>query len=159
MIINLSSKEVRMCTLPAIERWMEKKNSIDKPNYAQGKLNGSLQHELLANISANVCEWAVAKHYNLSWNYPLYPNEIHKDRAALPDVGIDGEVRSIRTKSDIPFWSKDINKTIYGAKVLDSEYFSEIEIYGFINPKDFMTKEYRDETINGWRVPTSKFIL
>ena len=110
-----------MCTHPAIERWMEKKGSVDKPNYAKGKANGVLEHELLANVRANICEWAVAKHYNLSWNYPLYPNDIHKDRKDLPDVGIDGEVRSIRTQTSIPFWSKDINKRIYGTKVLDTE--------------------------------------
>jgi hypothetical protein len=157
MIVELSSKEVRMCTLPAIERWMEKKSSTDKPNYAKGKADGVLQHELLANIRANICEWAVAKYYNLSWNYPLYPNEIHKDRASLPDVGIDGEVRSVRTRNDIPFWYKDINKRIYGAKVLDTEYFSKVEIYGSIDPNNFMKDQYRDESINGWRVPVDQF--
>lgn len=157
MIIKLTSKEVRMCTLPAIERWMEKKGSIDKPNYAKGKANGVLEHELLANVRANICEWAVAKYYNLPWNYPLYPNDIHKDRKDLPDVGINGEVRSIRTQTSIPFWSKDINKHIYGAKVLDTEYFSEVEVYGSINPKEFMKDQYRDESIDGWRVPVDQF--
>jgi hypothetical protein len=139
------------------ERWLTKFGSEDRPNYAKGKEEGRLEHELLANIRANVCEWAVAKHYDVSWNVPWYPNHLHPRRKALADLSRNIEVRSIRTQDSIPFWSKDRDNWIFGAKVLDTEYFSEVEVYGHIKASEYMTNEYYDAYISGWRVPTSLF--
>lgn len=157
MIVTLSPEEVRVCTMLGVERWLTKFGSEDKPNYAKGKADGKLEHELLANVRANVCEWAVAKQYNVSWNVPWYPNHLHPKRKDIADLGKSIEVRSIRTQTSIPFWEKDKDKYIFGAKVLDTEYYSEVEVYGHIQPKDFMTDEYYDTYIKGWRVPVDKF--
>ena len=157
MIIALSKDEVRVCTMLALERWLAKFGSVDKPNYAQGKVDGKLEHELLSNVRANVCEWAVAKQYNQSWNVPWYPNSLHPQRKSLADVGVNYEVRSVRTQTSIPFWEKDINNYIFGTKVLDSDYYSEVEIYGHIVPTNYMTDEWYDSYIDGWRVPVELF--
>ena len=157
MIIALSKDEVRVCTMLALERWLAKFGSVDKPNYAQGKVDGKLEHELLSNVRANVCEWAVAKQYNQSWNVPWYPNSLHPQRKSLADVGVNYEVRSVRTQTSIPFWEKDINNYIFGTKVLDSDYYSEVEIYGHIVPTDYMADEWYDSYIEGWRVPVEFF--
>ena len=157
MIVNLSKEEVRVCTLLAVERWLTKFGSIDKPNYAQGKADGKLEPEINANIRANVCEWAVAKQYNLGWNTPWYPNALHTKRYPIPDVGANVEVRSVRTQDSIPFWGKDKNRIIIGTKCLDVEYYSAVEIYGYIKPEEFMKEEYYDRYINGWRVPITNF--
>ena len=157
MIIALSKDEVRVCTMLALERWLAKFGSVDKPNYAQGKVDGKLEHELLSNVRANVCEWAVAKQYNQSWNVPWYPNSLHPQRKSLADVGVNYEVRSVRTQTSIPFWEKDINNYIFGTKVLDSDYYSEVEVYGHIVPTDYMTDEWYDSYIEGWRVPVELF--
>ena len=157
MIVNLSKEEVRVCTLLAVERWLTKFGSIDKPNYAQGKADGKLEPEINANIRANVCEWAVAKQYNLGWNTPWYPNALHTKRYPIPDVGTNVEVRSVRTQDSIPFWGKDKNRIIIGTKCLDVEYYSAVEIYGYIKPEEFMKEEYYDRYINGWRVPITNF--
>jgi hypothetical protein len=141
----------------ATERWLAKFGSTDKPNYAQGKADGKLEHELLSNVRANVCEWAVAKQYNQSWNVPWYPNSLHPQRKSLADVGVNYEVRSVRTQTSIPFWEKDINNYIFGTKVLDSDYYSEVEIYGHIVPTNYMTDEWYDSYIDGWRVPVELF--
>ena len=156
MIIKLSQEEVRVCTLLAVERWFAKYGSIDKPNYAKGKKEGRLTHELLANIQANVCEWAVAKVYNISWTVPFYPNELHPRRKDIPDVGVNGEVRSVRTYDSIPFWNKDKGKLIYGCKVLDDDYYSEIEIYGCFYPDEYFTDEYHDKENDTYRFPICK---
>ena len=155
MIVELTKEEVHYCTTVAIHRWLMKFDSVDRPNYAEGKANGVLEHEVLANIRANVSEWAVAKHYNLSWNFPVYPNEYHGMRKNLPDVGVDGEVRTIRTKNAIPFWSKDSGKYIYGTKVVNNDKFNKVEVFNKFLANDFMKKEYEDSSINGWRVPTA----
>ena len=54
MIVELSQEEVRVCTLLAVERWLTKFGSLDKPNYAEGKRLGKLEPELNANIRANL---------------------------------------------------------------------------------------------------------
>ena len=141
----------------ATERWLAKFGSTDKPNYAQGKVDGKLEHELLSNVRANVCEWAVAKQYNQSWNVPWYPNSLHPQRKSLADVGANYEVRSVRTQTSIPFWKKDINNYIFGTKVLDTDYYSEVEVYGHIVPTNYMTDEWYDSYIEGWRVPVEQF--
>lgn len=155
MIVKLSQSEVRVCTTLGVERWLTKFGSEDRPNYAEGKRNGRLEPELLANIRANVSEWAVAKQYNLSWNVPWYPNELHGRRKDIPDVG-NFEVRTVRTQNAIPFWQKDTGRIVFGTKILDEEYFSEVEVYGWFEADKFMNNEFFDPTISGWRVPIDR---
>ena len=156
MIVQLSRDEVRVCTLLATERWLAKYGSVDRPNYAEGKKNGYLEHELLANVRANVSEWAVASLTDTAWNVPWYPNELHPRRAKLPDVGVNFEVRTLRTRDSVPFWNKDEGKIIVGTKILDEDYYSQVEVYGWCNPAEYATSQYRDETISGWRVPVTE---
>ena len=155
MIVKLSQSEVRVCTTLGVERWLTKFGSEDRPNYAEGKRNGRLEPELMANIRANVSEWAVAKQYNLSWNVPWYPNELHGRRKDIPDVG-NFEVRTVRTQNAIPFWQKDAGRIVFGTKILDEEYFSEVEVYGWFEADKFMNNEFFDTTISGWRVPIDR---
>ena len=157
MIVNLSQAEVRVCTMLATERWLTKFGSVDKPNYAQGKSAGVLEHELLANIRANVSEWAAAKLLNETWSVPWYPNELHPSRKDLADIGRVTEVRTVRTRDAIPFWNKDMGKVIVGTKILDEEYYTQVKVYGSIVPSRYALPNYRDESINGWRVPVSEF--
>jgi hypothetical protein len=155
MLIEMTLDEVRLATLLAQERWLAKFGSTDRPNYAKGKASGNLEHELLATIRANICEWAVAKALDLSWNVPMYPNSLHTRRSKIADVGINGEVRSVRTASGFPFWEKDKGRVIYGVRVHDLEYYSRIEVVGAFCADQYMLAQYRDNSINGWRVPIS----
>lgn len=159
VIVQLSTEEVRICTLLAMERWILKKDSVDRPGYAVGKRFGALEHELLANIRANVAEYAVAKHYGLAWNMPWYPNDQHKKRKDIADVGDSLEVRTVRTQDAIPVWPKDISKdaTIIGCKVLDPEHFTQVEIYGYYPARESNKIEWRDPRIGGHRIPLSAF--
>lgn len=155
MIVELTRDEVRVCSLLAVERWLTKFDSVDRPNYAVGKRLGKLEPEINANIRANVAEWAVAKTYNLHWSVPWYPNSYHKQRKDIADVG-ELEVRTVRTQDSIPFWKKDAGRTIVGAKVLDEEYYSKVEIYGSFKADDYMNDEYYEVGIDGWRVPVEQ---
>lgn len=154
-IVRLTQEEVRVCAMIGMERWLMKFGSEDRPNYADGKRMGRLEPEINANIRANVSEWAVAKHYDLPWSMPWYPNELHTRRKNIPDVG-EYEVRTIRTQSAIPFWKKDADRTIFGTKVLDEEYYSVVEIYGCFTAAEYMRDEYYDHSIQGWRVPIDR---
>lgn len=157
-IVEISQEEVRICTQLAVERWLTKFGSVDKPNYAKGKADGKLEHELLANVRANICEWAVAKHHNVSWNVPWYPNDLHPRRKAIPDVGSNGEVRSIRTQGAFPIWEKDRSKMIIGARVLDNDYFSRVEVFPSFFADDYMDPTHWDEYIGGWRVTIEELL-
>jgi hypothetical protein len=157
-IVMLNQEEVRICTFLAVERWLAKFNSTDRPNYAIGKSQGKLEPELNANIRANIAEWAVARQMNLGWNVPWYPNELHRKRSKISDVGQNIEVRTVRTQNAIPLWPKDKDKVIVGAKVLDTEYFSTVEIYGHYNANDAFKDEWKDDSIQGWRIPVEEFI-
>lgn len=160
VVVQLTVEEVRVCTQIAVERWLLKKDSIDRPNYAIGKRFGALEHELLANIRANVAEYAVAKYYELPWTFPWYPNDEHKKRKNHPDVGHNLEVRTVRTKTSIPIWSKDVVKdaVIIAAKVIDNDYFTQVEIYGWYPAKQAQKLEWRDPAIGGHRIPLNEFM-
>ncbi len=158
IVVHLSEKEVRVCAQLGMERWLMKFGSQDKPNYAEGKKAGRLEPELLANVRANVSEWAVAKQYNLPWNVPWYPNELHAQRSSIADVG-PFEVRTLRTRPAVPFWKKDAGLIIYGTKVLDEEYFSKVEIFGWFEADKFMLDEFIDPEIGGWRAPIDRLSL
>ncbi len=134
VIVELSKDEIRVCSHLAIERWLMKWGSDSNDYYNQGKTNGALQHQLLAEVRTISAEWAVAKHYGKSWNVPWYPNGEHSKRKDLPDVGDRGEVRTVRTMDAIPYWLKDTGKLIIGCKVIDETYYSSVEIYGTFEP-------------------------
>jgi len=145
----------------AVERWLLKKESKDRPNYAAGKTAGLLEHDLLANIRANVVEYSAAKLYGVTWTFPWYPNEQHPRRKDHPDIHTNVEVRAVRTRTEIPVWQKDVDKKaiICGGKVLDDTYFSEVEIYGHIPARDAVRQEWFDTQSNCWRVPINELKL
>lgn len=160
-IVTLSLEEVRVCALLGMERWLMKFGSEDRPNYLEGKKRGWLDWELVANVKANVAERAVSKLYGTTWNVPWYPNEEHPVRINHPDIGPNGEVRTIRTNDAIPVWPKDKVKGGYiiGARVLDPEYYSKVEVFGWL-PVEMCTRDEwwsPRESDQCWRVPQDAF--
>ena len=155
ILVTLSKDEVRLCAMLAIERWLIKYGSSDKLSYAQGKTAGHLEHDLNAEVRSMAAEWAAAKHFKVAWNVPCYPNSEHPNRKDLPDVGNNGEVRTVRTRDSIPYWDKDRGKIIIGCKVVDSDYYSKVEIYGSFEPT-FEDGHY-DPQSDCYRVPLEQF--
>ena len=152
--IQITKDELRICTDLAVNRWLMKFGSEDRPNYADGKKDGRLEHELLASIRTIVAEWAVSKATNTVYNLPWYPNELHPYRKHLPDVGGNMEVRTVRTYDEVPIWRKDAGKAIVGCKVVDTEYFTEVEIHGWVMADTVIGNDYyTDPYIGGWRYP------
>lgn len=152
IVITMTKDEIRNCTDLAVNRWMMKFGSEDRPNYAQGKKDGKLESELIANIRTIVAEWAVAKATDMAWNVPFYPNSLHARRKDIADVGPNIEVRTVRTQSGVPIWRKDAGKVIAGARVIDEEYFTEVEVWGWVEADKVIGQDiYLDEYIRGWR--------
>ena len=71
MIVTLSKEEVRACADIALNRWMMKWGSIDRPNYA-GENKKFLEPEIAANVRTIVAEYAVAKLYKQPFVFPFY---------------------------------------------------------------------------------------
>jgi hypothetical protein len=154
--VKMTKDEVRRCANMAVELWIEKFGSEDRPNYAEGKKNGWLQHDMVSNTRTIVGEAAVAKATNLPHTYPVYENYLHPYRKHLADVGSNLEIRTIRTRDEIPIWKKDAGKYVVGCYVPDERFFSEVEVYGWVKADDVIGNDnYADHSIGGWRYPLS----
>jgi len=154
MIVTMTKDEVDVYSTIALKRWLAKWESEDRPNYAKGKQEGVLEHEVLASIRTILSEWAVAKHYGFTMNFPWYPNSLHAQRGRLPDVGGNIEVRSVRTQDWISVWNKDVDKHIFGVRCLDDEFFTKFEILGLIHFDEVVKHpEWWIQRHSAWGVP------
>ena len=137
---------------------MMKFGSIDRPNYA-GDNKRYLEPEIAANVRTIVAEYAVAKVYKLPFTFPFYPNEEHSFRKDFSDVGVNVEVKSIRTRDEIPVFPKDIRDgwILVGARVLDGDYYSQVEVYGWLPMEEVTKDEWQYEPEGSWRVPLTAF--
>ena len=158
-IVNLSKEEVRACADVALNRWMMKFGSEDRPNYA-GDNKRNLEPEIAANVRTIVAEYAVAKLYKKAFTFPFYPNEEHPFRKDIAEVGTNIEVKSIRTKDEIPVFPKDIRPgwLLVGARVLDRDYYSQVEVFGWLKMEDIPPHdEWLYVPEGSWRIPLDQF--
>ena len=158
-VVKLSKEEVRACADIALNRWMMKWGSIDRPNY-DGENKKFLEPEIAANVRTIVAEYAVAKLYKKPLVFPFYPNEEHGYRKEFADVGNNIEVKSVRTRDEIPVFPKDIKEgfILVGARVLDRDYYSEVEVYGWLPMEEIATHdEWKYAPEGSWRIPLDQF--
>lgn len=156
-IVTLSKEEVRACADIALNRWMMKWGSVDRENYLD---KTKLEPEIAANVRTIVAEYAVAKLYKKSFTFPFYPNEEHGYRKDIAEVGTNIEVKTIRTKDEIPVFPKDIREgwLLVGARVLDRDYYSEVEIYGWLPMEEIPAhNEWKYAPEGSWRIPLDQF--
>ena len=141
---------------------MMKFGSVDRPNYA-GENKKNMEPEIAANVRSIVAEYAVAKFYKKPLTFPFYPNEEHSYRSKFADVQPNIEVKSVRTRDEVPVFPKDIKNggILVGARVTDNDYYSEVEIYGWMPMEDVEKNAYWSVEMNGdrqcWRVYTDKW--
>jgi len=156
-IVTLSKEEVRACADAALNRWLMKWGSVDRENYQD---KSKLEPEIAANVRTIVAEYAVAKLYKKSFTFPFYPNSEHPYRKDIAEVGTNIEVKTIRTKDQIPVFPKDIREgwLLVGARVLDRDYYSEVEIYGWLKMEDIPPHdEWKYAPEGSWRIPQDQF--
>lgn len=155
--VNLTEAEIRVCVSLATERWFMKKNSVDRPNYAAGRQQNLLEHDLLAGIRANVSEYAVSKYLGLPWTTPFYENSEHPRRIDHPDVGDHIEVRTLRTRAEVPVWPKDVNKQalIVATHVPNPDTYTQVEILGWMWAVNATKNEWLEPSDGSWRVPVT----
>jgi len=127
---------------------MMKWGSVDRDNYA-GDNKKFLEPEIAANVRTIVAEYSVAKLYKQPLVFPFYPNSEH------PYI----EVKSVRTRDAIPVFPKDVEKSgiLVGVRVLDRDYYSEVEVYGWLPVEECNKPEWFYEPERSWRVPLDAF--
>ena len=156
-LVTLSKEEVRACADIALNRWMMKFGSEDRPNYQD---KSKLEPEIAANVRTIVAEYAVAKLYQKSFTFPFYPNSEHGFRKDIAEVGTNIEVKTIRTKDQIPVFPKDIRDgwLLVGARVIDRDYYSQVEIYGWLPMEEIPShNEWKYAPEGSWRIPLDEF--
>lgn len=153
-IVTLDISEVRTIAHVAMERWLTKYGSVDRPNYA-GDNKRFLEPEIAANVRSCVAEYAVAKLLRQPWVFPWYPNSEHWYRKDFPDVGSNIEVKTVRTRTDFPVFRKDIREGMYlvGARVTDEDFYTEVEVFGYMPITEAARDEWYDAPNGYWRVP------
>jgi hypothetical protein len=157
-IVTLTQPEVRACADIALNRWMMKWGSIDRDNYA-GDNKKFLEPEIAANVRTIVAEYSVAKLYKQPLVFPFYPNSEHPYRKHFPDVMPNIEVKSVRTRDAIPVFPKDVEKSgiLVGVRVTDRDYYSHVEVYGWLPVEECNKPEWFYEPERSWRVPLDAF--
>lgn len=157
VIVALEDAEVRMCLDIAVNRWMMKVSSKNKPNYEEGKKAGKLEHQLVNDLRSILTEYAVAKYYALPHTLPFYVNSEHPRRVDHPDVGENIEVRTLRTAVEVPIWQKDVNKSavVVAGRVVDMDNPREVELYGWIHSRFATQPQWWFDEEQDWRVPVS----
>lgn len=165
-LVELAKEEVRACADIALNRWMMKWGSTDRPNYA-GDNKKNMEPEIAANVRSIVAEYAVAKLYRKAFTFPFYTNEEHHFRKDIADVGQNIEVKSIRTRDEIPVFPKDLRDDwiLVGAFVTDRDYYSTVKVYGWMHMSDVPEKaewsverDYNGKILREcWRVPEEAF--
>jgi hypothetical protein len=161
-IVKLSKEEVALCADMGLHRWLMKFGSVDRPNYA-GENKRYMEPELMANVRSIVAEYAVSKLWQLPHVLPFYPNSEHSFRKDIPDVLPNLEVKNMRTRDAVPLFPKDIRAgmLLVGTRVLDDDYFSQVEVYGWIPVEQCQQDDWWSVEMDGkrlcWRVPTSAF--
>lgn len=123
-----------------------KLESTDRPGYQAGKEQGRLEDEYTSNIRSFTAECAVSRVFAITWNGLPYSNDQHERRKTLPDVGENGEVRTIRLdKTSIhrgwPVWKKDAGREIICCTVDGWT----VTIYGYIMADEVLTNPSRFE--------------
>lgn len=155
-MVEMTQAEVRFCADLALNRWMMKFGSEDRPNY---KEDSRKEPEIAANTRSIVSEFAVAKLWKLPHVLPFYENNEHYYRKNIPDVLPNLEIRTLRTFDAIPVWEKDRRSglLIVGTHVHDRHYYSKVEVFGWRSAETCYEDKWYYEPEKSWRIPREDF--
>jgi hypothetical protein len=116
-----------------IRRFTANWGRADAAHYDRSKM----EEDRKAQAAAALCEIAVARFLNQYAHLHVWHWTERDKYRDLADVGLDVEVRRIRTATGVPVRKTDHGKKIFAAKILDAEYRS-IEVLGYIEAEKVM---------------------
>ena len=130
MIVKLETWEYEYASTIGIRRYTNNWGKPDAPYYDPTKM----EDNRTALVAAAIGELAVAKAINEYWSATIWKGPDHKKYKDLPDVGLNIEVRRVRTQDGPAVREKDLKKEnliIFGVVPIPKE-FTEVEILGWI---------------------------
>jgi hypothetical protein len=130
MIIPLESWEYEHANVVGIGRYTANWGKSDAPYYDKSRM----QDDRTAQVAAAVCELAVAKYTNQYWSGSVWPKEHHSRHKYMADVGLNIEVRRVRTRNSVAVREKDLGRCLYlwAARAIEPE-LKEVELLGHID--------------------------
>lgn len=100
----------------------------DAPHYRRELM----EEDRKAQAAAALCELAVAKYLNQYWHGSIWHVADQDKYRRMPDVGVDIEVRRVRTQAGVTVRRMDAGRTVWGARCADPEY-RKIELLGYVS--------------------------
>jgi hypothetical protein len=133
MLIKLEPWEYEYASYIGIRRFTANWDKSDASYYDRSRM----EDDRTAQVASAICELAVAKAMNQYWTASIWDESKHENNKFIPDVGINIEVRRVRTKSGPAVRHKDLNRDliIVGAIAIAPE-FKEVEVLGWIRAED-----------------------
>lgn len=116
---------VRVGTQRIVANWKRP----NAPHYDKSRM----EDDRTAQVAATICELAVAKHTNRYWHAHVWHPLDHRFYADLPDVGMNIEVRRVRTGNNVAVRRSQLNRdlVVWAAHPLGPE-FRRVELLGWM---------------------------
>lgn len=129
MIIDLEPWEYEHVNVVGIGRYVANWEKQDAAHYDKSRM----QDDRTAQVAAAACELAVAKYTNQYWSGHVWPKESHDKYKKVSDVGLNIEVRRVRTRNSVAVRERDLgrNLVLWAAKAIEPELRS-VELLGYL---------------------------
>lgn len=125
--VTLSPWEYEYAYQVGIRRYTANWEKRDAPHYDRARME--LDRD--AQVAAAICELAVARHINRYWHASVWtPSEHHRYRDQ-PDVGLNVEVRRVRTDVGPAVRERDAGRIVWGA--MTSGEFRLVDLLGWVH--------------------------
>ena len=130
MIIQLETWEYEYAAQVGMRRTTANWNKHDAAHYND---KSKMEDNRTANHAAAWCELAVAKATNQYWSGSVWCSHDHNKFKAMPDVGLNIEVKRSRTKDDISIRDGQygLGMILFVARPAAPE-FRSVDIWGWI---------------------------
>lgn len=128
MIIVLEAWEYEWVNSVGIRRFTANWNKRDAAHYDKSRM----EDDRTAQVAAAACELAVAKLTNKYWSGTVWPANQHDQQKHRADVGVNFEVRRVRTKDAVAVRKHQLGKGffIWACKTIGPE-LREVDVIGY----------------------------
>lgn len=129
MIVELEPWEYEHASHVGIGRVTANWGVQDAAHYEKSRM----QDDRTASVAGAICELAVAKHTNQFWSGSVWPRSAHDTYKHLPDVGMNIEVRRVRTGKKVAVRERDTGRglELWAARAVEPE-FRSVDVLGYL---------------------------
>jgi len=130
VIVDLHPWEYEWASHVGIRRFTERWTSLNAPWYQDSRM----EDDRTAQVAAAITELAVAKHTNQYWGGHVWPANQHHLWSDMPDVGLNIEVRRVRSRRGAAVREKQLQRgLILWAGQPTPPEFRQVELWGWLD--------------------------